>query len=130
KYDKHAAAYPRRAVVVATTNEATYWQDLSGARRLIPIVAGRIRPELIAELRLQWFAEARAVYERRATWWEWPDSIAGEQDERQIVDPWEDMLKAAMQSPSWPTGWISSASVIEDWLKLDAAQQGGNIGLR
>jgi len=130
KYDKHAAAYPRRAVVVATTNEATYWQDSTGARRLIPIVAGTIRPDLIAELRLQWFAEARSAYQSKATWWEWPASMLEEQDQRQIVDPWEDTLKAAMQSPLWPVGWVSSASVIEDWLKLDASQQGGNIGVR
>ena len=139
KYKTHAETYPRRAVAVATTNEGQYWQDSTGARRLIPIVCGEIRIDIIENLRLQWFAEATQAYKNGDTWWEYPDSILSEQDARQQADPWEDILKQlmVMGKPSiggiteqWPEGNILSATVMQDWLKLDAAVQGSVSGVR
>jgi predicted P-loop ATPase len=133
KYEKHASAYPRRAVAVATTNEATYWQDSTGARRLIPIAVTNIRLDLIAELRLQWFAEARQLYQAGATWWEFPEGILEAQEERQNIDPWEDALRDAIENGQldqdgyarpWPEGWIASAVILRDWLRVASAQQG------
>lgn len=132
KFQIHAQAYQRRAVIVATTNEQTYWQDSTGARRLIPVRAGEIRLDLIEKLRLQWFAEARASYESGATWWEFPAGTASAQEDRQLVDAWEDVLASAIANgrPSgavtvqWPTGWISSAQIMREWLHLEPAQQG------
>src|SRR5262249_31121289 len=72
KYEKHATAYPRRAVFVATTNEASYWQDSTGARRLVPIKVGSIDLEIIKRSREQWLAEALARFEQGESWWEYP----------------------------------------------------------
>jgi predicted P-loop ATPase len=139
KFEKHAVSYPRRAVAVATTNEATYWQDSTGARRLIPIRVKDIRINLIHELRLQWFAEARHVYQTGATWWEFPVGVLGEQEERQEIDPWEDALRSAIvngrvdydgYAKPWPEGWISSAEILRDWLRVNSAQQGRGSGNR
>ena len=138
KYALHAESYPRRAVAVATTNEAAYWQDSTGARRLVPIKCGQIRVDLIAESRLQWFAEARHMYDEGGTWWEFPAAITGEQEERQQVDPWEDTLRAYMANGRragldgngivpWPVGYISSAELMHDWLRLTPYQQGGGV---
>jgi predicted P-loop ATPase len=141
KYAMHAQTYPRRAVAVATTNEATYWQDSTGARRLIPIACGEIRVDLIRANRLQWFAEARSAYTEGATWWEFPDGITAAQEDRQDVDPWEDTLRAAKRHgrrvgldsgaiEPWPAGWISSATLIRDWLRLDPHQQHHTVSKR
>jgi putative DNA primase/helicase len=131
KYALHAESYPRRAVAVATTNEAVYWQDSTGARRLVPIPCREIRVDLIAAMRLQWFAEAKLLHAQGRTWWEFPGSIAGEQDDRQQVDPWEDMLRDFMVNGGrswphepWPDGPIASATIMRDWLKLDSLHQG------
>lgn len=141
KYQVHAQCYPRRAVAVATTNEASYWQDATGARRLVPIACGDIRVDLIAANRLQWFAEARHLHAGGATWWEFPGAIADEQDARQQVDPWEDLLRGylthgkrggmdGMSVFPWPGGWISSADILRDWLQLSPHQQGRASGVR
>jgi predicted P-loop ATPase len=139
KYEKHASAYPRRAVAVATTNEATYWQDSTGARRLIPIRIANIRLDLIVANRLQWFAEARHLYQAQCTWWEFPEGMGGEQEERQSTDPWEDSLKSMIEhgrvdydgyAKPWPEGWISSAEILRDWLRVASAQQGRGSGNR
>jgi virulence-associated protein E len=135
KYALHAESYPRRAIAVATTNEATYWQDPTGGRRLIPISCSSIRVDLIGENRLQWFAEARRLHAKGATWWEFPASIAQAQEERQHIDPWEDTLRGYMAHgrPTgldgqgrvpWPDGWIASAAIMREWLRLEPHQQG------
>lgn len=141
KYALHAESYPRRAVAVATTNESDYWQDATGARRLVPIRCGTIRVDLIEQQRLQWFAEAKVALEQGATWWEYPDAIAAAQDERQAVDPWEDVLRAAMVHGRragvdgqglvpWPAGFIASAAILREWLRLEPHQQGRAAGVR
>jgi hypothetical protein len=141
KYQAHAQTYPRRAIAVATTNEATYWQDATGARRLIPVACGEIRIDTIAANRVQWFAEARQRHAEGATWWEFPSGIAEEQDDRQQVDPWEDILRHAMTRGrragadgqgviAWPDGWVSSAEIMRDWLRLEPHQQGRPAGVR
>jgi virulence-associated protein E len=138
KYEKHAVAYPRRAVAVATTNEAMYWQDSTGARRLVPVKVGEIHLQLIEENREQWFAEARHLFDAGATWWDFPSEIAEAQEDRQQVDPWEDILRSAMATgrhdgmgpTQWPTGWIASASIMRDWLRLDPQQQGQTSSTR
>jgi predicted P-loop ATPase len=135
KYALHAESYPRRAVAVATTNEAAYWQDSTGARRLIPIPCGEIRCDLIADNRLQWFAEARHAHANGASWWEFPVGIADAQEARQHVEPWEDTLRDAMAHGRrsgfdeqgvvpWPQGPIASAEIMRDWLRLEPHQQG------
>jgi hypothetical protein len=138
KYQTHAVAYPRRAVAVATTNEAQYWQDPTGARRLIPVRTGEIRVDLIEAIREQWFAEARQLFEQGATWWEFPTSILEAQEERQQIDPWEDTLRGSMLNGRmehaafvcWPTGWISSAELMARWLDLAPHQQGQPSSVR
>jgi predicted P-loop ATPase len=135
KYQAHAASYARRAIAVATTNEASYWQDSTGARRLVPIRCGSIDVARIAANRLQWLAEARHRYAAGATWWEFPPAFVAAQEERQQVDPWEDVLRDAiahgrrvggdaMYIEPWPTGEIASATIMRDWLRLEPHQQG------
>jgi hypothetical protein len=132
KYALHAESYPRRAVAVATTNEAAYWQDATGARRLVPIPCADIRCDLITAHRLQWFAEARHLHAHGQTWWNFPDTIANAQEDRQQVDPWEDIIRTRMTGTAGynPKGQITSASIMRDWLELAPHQQGPMAGTR
>lgn len=141
KYALHAETYPRRAVAVATTNEADYWQDSTGARRLIPVACTDIHVDLIEAKRLQWFAEALHYFNNGVNWWEFPTAIATAQEERQVVDPWEDVLRHCIAHGRrvgvdhqgvipWPAGWISSAEIMRDWLELASSQQGRASGVR
>jgi len=134
KYALNADTYPRRAICVATTNEVAYWQDPTGARRLIPIRCGDIRVDLIEDNRLQWFAEALHLYRTGSTWWVFPVAIADEQEARQQGDAWEDTLREYMTHGRhagfdgqvlvpWPSGWISSATILREWLRLEPSQQ-------
>jgi hypothetical protein len=147
KYEQHARSYPRRAVSCATTNESHYWQDASGARRLIPVRIGRIDIAMIHAQREQWFAEARQRFIQNESWWDYPAGIEEAQDERQHADPWEDTLAAYMARGKpgrahgadgdsqialvpLPEGFISSASIMRDWLRLEPSHQGSACGPR
>lgn len=141
KYAAHAQTYQRRAVFVATTNEASYWQDPTGARRLVPITCGNINVTMIEATRLQWFAEARARHDAGATWWQFPTTITDAQEARQSIDPWEDAIRGfmahgrraggdGMGCEPWPEGWISSATILREWLRLEPHQQGRVSGVR
>lgn len=142
KYQVHAQAHPRRAVAVATTNEADYWADSTGARRLIPIRCGDIDVAVIEQDRLQWFAEALYLFNAGSTWWEFPDEITTAQEERQQIDPWEDAIRGFMQHgratgsmdgasrEPWPSGWIASADIMQRWLGLGAGQTAHQLGPR
>ncbi len=138
KYENHAQSYPRRAVSVATTNEATYWQDSTGARRLIPIPCGDIRIDLIQQNRLQWFAEARHRFNNGSSWWDFPEAIKEAQEERQQNDPWEDLIRGYIEGGKWsgafalvwPKGPITTRELTTDWLGLTPAQQGAVSGVR
>ena len=112
KYALHAESYPRRAVAVATTNEATYWQDSTGARRLVPIKCGAIGVDMIAANRLQWFAEARACDEaapggsfRRRSRTSRKNGNRSTRGRRRFGRAGS----TAGMAPSWPDGWIASA---------------------
>jgi hypothetical protein len=102
---------------------------------LIPIECGANRVDLIAENRIQWFAEARHRHAPGATWWEFPSAITQAQEDRQQVDPWEDHLRDMIANgrasssdglyrEPWPEGWISSAEIMRNWLRLEPHQQG------
>jgi len=120
-----------------------YWQDATGARRLVPVKIGDINLEVIVENREQWLAEARVLFENGATWWEFPSEIEAAQEDRQQIDPWEDTLKyriangrtvksssGSEETLSWPVGFISSAEIMKDWLELAPHQQGPASGRR
>jgi hypothetical protein len=115
KYQTNAVTYRRRAVCVATTNEANYWQDPTGARRLVPVRVGDIRTEQIAQRKEHWLAEALHLYNSGESWWEFPQEIANEQEERQQIDPWEDILRAAMQGSGDRGGIEPETGVAVPW---------------
>jgi predicted P-loop ATPase len=134
KYEAEPRSYPRRCVFIGTTNETQYWDDATGARRLVPVRVGAIDLRLIAENRLQWLAEALADIREGRTWHEWPGEIGAAQDERQHGDPWEDELRHVIahgrQSGTdmqgvidWPIGWISSREILFEWLRVPPAAQ-------
>jgi predicted P-loop ATPase len=139
KYQVHAVTYPRRTVFLATTNEANYWQDSTGARRLVPVKIGEIELVMIENSREQWFAEARTLFDKGATWWEFPAEIEVAQEERQSVDPWEDLLRGLVahgrigafgELIPWPDGFVASADIMHEWLKLASHQLGQSSGSR
>jgi len=93
-YGHHATQHQRQCILVGTTNDDSYLQDETGARRFLPVKCTDINLEIIAEQRDQLWAEADRKFRDGATWWEFPASAAEEQDARYEPDVWEEPIMA------------------------------------
>lgn len=103
-YRETTQDYPRRCILIGTTNEVDYLLDDTGARRFLPVKAGQIdahavslaREQLIAEAVATWKADPRPetlVLDARL----WP-AAAAEQADRTTEDPWTSAVVEAFTS--------------------------------
>lgn len=99
-YERNSRDFPRRCVFVGTTNDARYLRDSTGNRRFLPVAVGRIDLEAVRRDREQLWAEAvrewrsaphpAALTLPRVLW----AAASAEQEQRRLVDPWEDAVSA------------------------------------
>lgn len=89
-YTRRAVDMPRRVIFAGSTNETAYLRDSTGARRFWPVQVAAIDLAWLRKNRGQLFAEAVALFDQGATWWEVPQDAAREQAElRREADAWE-----------------------------------------
>lgn len=119
-YTRRAVDMPRRVIFAGSTNETAYLRDATGARRFLPVQVGAIDLTWLREHREQLFAEAVALFDKGATWWEVPEDAAKEQAElRREVDTWEGRIADYCLGK----GSIDVAAVLEA-LGVEVARQG------
>ncbi len=90
-YGRTNVEFPRQCVLAGTVNGNDWGNDDTGLRRFWPIQCGEIQLDLLAAARDQLFAEAVALYEAGASWWEMPAHAEQEQAERQQFDEWTEV---------------------------------------
>ncbi|MBL4929025.1 virulence-associated E family protein [Fuscibacter oryzae] len=110
-YARDAGEYPRHCIILGTTNESTYLRDLTGNRRIWPVVVGQIDLERFSADLDQLWAEAVV---REATgesiilsphlW----DVAKAAQVQRMVEDAYADVLEGAFEGI---TGRVSMESV-------------------
>jgi predicted P-loop ATPase len=100
KYRNGAVSYPRRSILVGTTNDMEYLTDFTGNDRFLPLwTPGPIAISALRDIREQLFAEALQAYnEAGDTWWHTPEDVAKDaawhQDQRRITSEWHAPLEA------------------------------------
>lgn len=87
-YGKSVVEFPRQFVFVGSTNDSSYLDDHTGARRFWPIVCTLIDVDKLKLDREQLFAEAVYLYKSGRSWWEVPESALDEQASRVLEDSW------------------------------------------
>ncbi len=114
KFKEFATTFPRRCLLVGTTNRDDILADETGNRRWLPLQVGRVAVARVAELREQLWAEAAAMFRgvRRAldgaraagegyvqgkggVAWQEAERLAGDEHEAfRRADPWEQAFAA------------------------------------
>jgi predicted P-loop ATPase len=99
RFDEYRAAYARSTsrrfrgcVFVGTTNESTYLQDATGARRFWPVAVRRLDREALQRDRDQLWAETRLAYEAGESWWpttQFAAELEEQQEQRYDDDEWQ-----------------------------------------
>lgn len=119
-YAKAAQDFPRRCILVGTTNDIEYLRDVTGNRRFWPVKTGKINLDLIRKDRDQLFAEGVFEFKKGTPWWDMPEiETQFEQEARRESDPWEEPLA------SWIVGRrdCSAAHALKSCFFIDPAQQ-------
>lgn len=99
KYRNGTVTYPRRTIMVGTTNDIEYLTDLTGNSRFLPVYTpGPITLEPLHEMREQLFAEALQAYrDAGEEWWRMSDEVAQEaafqQEDRRVTSEWQAPLE-------------------------------------
>src|SRR3954454_22891319 len=94
-YGRRSEDHPRQCSFFGTTNADSYLPDETGNRRYWDIEVGRIDLADLRRDRDQLWAEAVHAYRAGETWWldAEAEALAAEvQEDRRIVDVWEDRL--------------------------------------
>lgn len=104
-YGHYADDYLRSCGFCGSTNAEQYWNDMTGARRLWPVLVLRpINVQRIRDDRNQLWAEAHARWKAGEVWHvDTPELRAlceGEQEARLEVDGWEEIIRRWFNDPT------------------------------
>lgn len=109
-YGRTEIEQPRQCVFVGTTNEPSFLNDPTGARRFWPVEVKRM-PDVArtAADRDQLWAEAVEAYRAHERWWlelNESDALMEAQEQYQHVDPWQAHIEGYIESgPPRLEGW-------------------------
>jgi hypothetical protein len=93
KYKEKKTHYPRRLVLVGTTNDEDLFDGESGKRRWLPVRVSNSNREKARAMREQLWAEGAALYREKGVMWQGAHDLGKSEIERYMV---EDMWEAAV----------------------------------
>ena len=94
-YARHPATHRRSCAFIATTNDSSYLQDVTGNRRFWPVHVTQLDRDALVRDRDQLWAEAVHCYRAGVQWFLHAGEIPefhSQQQERVVCDPWEEVL--------------------------------------
>jgi hypothetical protein len=99
KFKEFATQFPRRCLIVGTTNKNEFLGDETGERRFLPVVVSAVDRKAIAVDRLQLWAEARERFAEKGVMWEEAERLARNvHDQHKLVDPWKEDICAWLEA--------------------------------
>lgn len=129
KYREFAINYPRRLLLIGSTNQTQFLADETGNRRFLPMRVERADIVSIERDREQLWAEARELFTEQGILWADAQQLAtAEHAKYQVHDAWEDIISEWLRTEDH-TGekpgqreYIRVVDVLKDALNLDAGQ--------
>ena len=130
-FGREEVAYPRRCVLVGTTNRADWARDETGNRRFIPVECARIDLPWIAANRDQLFAEAvrECAPGRDRKHWHWPkDETRRKQADRAPTEEWTEIVSLNWRDAVRREGereYVTIPGILKDAIGVQAAAYTG-----
>lgn len=93
KFVEHETRYPRRCVLLGTSNRDDLLTDPTGNRRWLPVRAGAVDAPMLLRHREQLWAEGVALWRAHGVLWATAETLARSQHEGfRRADPWEETI--------------------------------------
>jgi len=103
KFVEFETIYPRRCVLIGTSNRVDLLTDPTGNRRWLPTLVGHMDDVAIERDRDQLWAEGVALWRAQGIAWQEAEHLAmHEHDEFRQVDPWEPIIEEWLALPFPP----------------------------
>jgi hypothetical protein len=94
KFKEFKSTYPRRLVLIGTTNKTEFLCDDSGERRYLPLDVKKADRDAITRDRNQLWAEAAILFNNNGVLWAEAESLARvEVDQYKKRDPWQPKIE-------------------------------------
>jgi predicted P-loop ATPase len=91
KFKEFATQFPRRCLIIGTTNKNEFLGDETGERRFLPVVVSSVNLRAIERDRLQLWAEARERFAVDNVLWQEAERLARNvHHKHKLVDPWKE----------------------------------------
>jgi predicted P-loop ATPase len=137
-YGRRVIKQPRRVVLCGSTNQFEYFKDQTGNRRFWPIQCrADIDFDRVAATRTQLWAEALVRYRERIRAFPSRDEqekhFAPEQEQREIVDSWEESLHHYLSEPAAdgsPRSVVSAGELLSKALHIEAGKVTKEMSVR
>lgn len=103
KFKEFAVTFPRRCLIIGTTNKNEFLGDETGERRFLPVVVSSVDRTAIERDRLQLWAEARERFKVDNILWKEAESLARNvHAQHKLEDAWkEDILAWLRATPEF-----------------------------
>lgn len=128
KYKEFAVTFPRRLLLMATTNKKEILADETGNRRWLPVHVTKADLEGIKFFRPQLWAEAKAVFAKSGVYWQAENFAAEAHDEYSKTDIWQDAIVTWLDSKDLDGNvvirdTIKTKDILRDALLIDSGRQ-------
>ena len=103
KFKEFATQFPRRCLIIGTTNKNEFLGDETGERRFLPVVVSTVNLAAIVRDRLQLWAEARERFVTDGVVWADAERLARDvHSQHKLIDPWkEDITHWLVSTPEF-----------------------------
>lgn len=120
KYKEFAVKFPRRLLMIATTNEEEFLADPTGERRWLPVRVARCDPDAVSRDRMQLWAEARGRWLAAGVDFREAERLAKlVHGEHKINDSWEATVAAWLDAGDEFEGVEGGARWKREWPLAD-----------
>lgn len=124
KYREFATTFPRRIVLVGSTNQEEFLSDPTGNRRFLPLRVSRVDVAAIARDCLQLWAEARVLFQAGGVAYAQAERLAQANqvhEAHMMSDAWAEPIARWLDEPGALTGEIPRA---RDYLRTSEVLKG------